>query len=85
MKKLLIFNFIILFLNCQKEDSRCGQIIQKVTQGGNYYFVLQTDDNIGSYGDIDTPSIPDDGVRQGSVTKESYERFNVGDEFCSED
>ena len=84
MKKLLLFAFIILIFNCQKEDDRCGQIIQKVIQGTNYYFVLQTDDYVRSYGDPNLPGIPDDGVRQGSVTKENYERFDVGDEYCSE-
>ena len=84
MKKLLLFAFIILIFNCQKEDDLCGQIIQKVAQGTNYYFVLQTDDYVRSYGDPNLPGIPDDGVRQGSVTKENYERFDIGDEYCSE-
>ena len=84
MKKLLLFAFFILTFNCQKEDDRCGQIIQKVAQGTSYYFVLQTDDYVRSYGDPNLPGIPDDGVRQGSVTKENYERFDVGDEYCSE-
>ena len=48
------------------------------------YFVLQTDDYVRSYGDPNLPGIPDDGVRQGSVTKENYERFDIGDEYCSE-
>jgi hypothetical protein len=46
--------------------------------------VLQTDDYVRSYGDPNLSGIPDDGVRQGSVTKENYERFDVGDEYCSE-
>jgi hypothetical protein len=73
MKKLSLFLMMLSFLNCQKEDERCGQIIQKVAQNAVYYFVLQTDENIRSYGDQNLPSIPDDGVRQGSVSKEVYE------------
>ena len=84
MKKLFLFLMMLSFLNCQKEDERCGQIIQKVAQNAVYYFVLQTDENIRSYGDQNLPSIPDDGVRQGSVSKEVYESFEVGDEYCAE-
>ena len=85
MRKLYLYAFIFLFFNCQKDENRCGQIIQKVTQGSSYYFVLQTDDYLRSYGDPDLPGIPDDGIRQGSVTKEIYDQFNVGDDYCSED
>lgn len=67
MKKLPLLIMILFFFNCQNEDERSGQIIQKVTQNAFYYFVLQTDENISSYGDQNLPSIPDDGVRQGSL------------------
>ena len=43
MKKLPLFLIMLIFFNCQNEDERCGQIIQKVTQNAVYYFVLQTD------------------------------------------
>ena len=84
MKKLVLYFFLPFFFNCQKDDERCGQIIQKVTKDNNYYFVLQTDDYINSYGDPNLPSAPDDGVRQGSVSQEIYESFKVGDDYCSE-
>ena len=84
MKKLPLFLIMLIFFNCQNEDDRCGQIIQKVTQNAVYYFVLQTDENIRSFGDQNLPSIPDDGVRKGSVSKEVYESFEVGDEYCAE-
>lgn len=35
---------MFVFFNCQKEEQRCGQIIQKVNQNDSYYFVLQTDE-----------------------------------------
>ena len=84
MKKLPLLLMMLIFFNCQNEDERCGQIIQKVTQNAIYFFVLQTDENISTYGDPNLPSIPDDGVRQGSVSKEVYESFEVGDEYCAE-
>ena len=85
MEKLPLYAFLVLFFNCQKDVDRCGQIIQKLDQGGSYYFVLQADDYIRSYGDPDLPGIPDDGIRQGKVTKEIYDQFNIGDDYCSED
>lgn len=83
MKKLPLLIMMLIFFNCQNEYERCGQIIQKVTQNAVYYFVLQTDENISSYGDQNLLSIPDDGVRQGSVSKEVYKSFEVGDKYCA--
>jgi hypothetical protein len=84
MKTLFTLFLLLLFLNCQKEEERCGQIIQKVTQDSIYYFILQTDDFTSLYGNPNMPGIPDDGIRQGSVSKEVYESFEVGEEYCSE-
>lgn len=85
MKRLFFFILMFALSNCQKEDDRCGQIIQKVTQNSVYYFILQTDDYQNRYTDPDLPGIPDDGVRQGSVSKENYDSFQVGEDYCSED
>ena len=29
-------------------------------------------------------ALPDNGVRQGTVSKEIYDSFEIGDEYCSE-
>ena len=79
---LLLFFF---FCQCNTDTEKCGQIIQKVVQGSTYLFVLQTDDYNTSYADQDLPGIPDDGVRQGAVSKEIYDAFEVGDEYCAAD
>ena len=71
-------------MNCQKSDERCGIIIQKIEINKILYFVLQTDEYINYYNNPNQPNLPDDGVRQGVVSKEVYENFDVGEEYCSE-
>ena len=83
-KELLILIILILFIKCQKSDERCGIIIQKVEIQTTLYFVLQTDEYINYYNNPGQPNLPDDGVRQGIVTKETYDNFKVGEEYCSE-
>ncbi len=84
MCRLIILGILILFTNCQKSDERCGIIIQKVEINTKLYFVLQTDEYINYYNNPNQPNLPDDGVRQGIVTKETYDKFEVGEEYCSE-
>ena len=67
MKKPALLLLFFFFCQCNTDTEKCGQIIQKVVQGSTYLFVLQTDENISSYGNQNLPSIPDDGVRQGSL------------------
>jgi hypothetical protein len=45
---------------------------------------LQTDEYINYYNNPGQPNLPDGGVRQGLVTKETYDNFEVGEEYCSE-
>ena len=74
----------LLFFACQASEERCGTIIQKVEIENRFYFVLQTDEYINYYNTPSQPNLPDDGVRQGIVSKEIYDNFKVGDEYCSE-
>lgn len=82
---LIYLLFILFFITCQRSNERCGQIVQKVSQNNVYYFILQTDDYANSYGDPELPIIPDDGIRQGSISKETYEAFNIGEDYCALD
>ena len=74
----------LLFFACQASEKRCVTIIQKVERENRFYFVLQTDEYINYYNTPSQPNLPDDGVRQGIVSKEIYDNFKVGDEYCSE-
>jgi len=84
MKNLLFFILTLSLFTCQKNDNRCGQIIQKIERENSFYFVLQTDEYINYYNTPESPTIPEDGVRQGNVSKEAYDSFSLGDEYCSE-
>ncbi|MBT7653796.1 MAG: hypothetical protein HN562_01525 [Flavobacteriaceae bacterium] len=85
MRKLILFGIILILYSCQNDDEKCGQIIQKAINNSIYYFIIQTDnDSNNNYYDENSPGIPDDGIRQGSVSEEIYNSFEIGDEYCSE-
>ncbi len=84
MKKGIILVLGLGFIQCQKENDKCGQIIQKVNREGIYYFVLQTDENVHYYSTPNNFNIPDDGIRQGIVSKETYDSYAVGNNYCTD-
>ena len=84
MRKLILFGISLILSSCQNKDEKCGQIIQKAINNSTYYFIIQTDNDSNNYYDDNSPGIPDDGIRQGSVSEEIYNSFKIGDEYCSE-
>ena len=84
MRKLILFGISLILSSCQNNDEKCGQIIQKAINNSIYYFIIQTDNDSNNYYDENSPGIPDDGIRQGSVSEEIYNSFKIGDEYCSE-
>ena len=84
MQKFLFFGVFLTLLGCQASDERCGTIIQKVERDNTFYFVLQTDEYINYYNTPNQPNLPDDGVRQGIVSKEVFDDYEVGETYCSE-
>jgi hypothetical protein len=84
MRKLILFGIILILSSCQNNNEKCGQIIQKAINNSIYYFIIQTDNDSNNYYDENSPGIPDDGIRQGSVSEEIYNSFKIGDEYCSE-
>ena len=83
MGKFILFGISLILSSCQNNDEKCGQIIQKAINNSTYYFIIQTD-NDSNYYDENSTGIPDDGIRQGSVSEEIYNSFKIGDEYCSE-
>tara|TARA_B100000767_G_C19746357_1_gene528720 strand:+ start:1797 stop:2054 length:258 start_codon:yes stop_codon:yes gene_type:complete len=84
MRKLILLGISLILCSCQNNDEKCGQIIQKAINNSVYYFIIQTDNDSNNYYDENSPGIPDDGIRQGSVSEEIYNSFEIGDEYCSE-
>ena len=84
MRKLILFGICLILSSCQNNNEKCGQIIQKAINNSIYYFIIQTDNDSNNYYDENSPRIPDDGIRQGSVSEEIYNSFKIGDEYCSE-
>ena len=77
-KKKIILITYLFFISCDTSNE-CGDIIDKYTTlTGKYYFTLvnrsgaQTSSNIGGAGG------------EAEVTKEVYDSFNIGDEYCLE-
>ena len=84
MRKLILFGICLILSSCQNNNEKCGQIVQKAINNSTYYFIIQTDNDSNNYYDENSPGIPDDGIRQGSVSEEIYNSFKIGDEYCSE-
>ena len=79
MKKFLLPILFVLFFSCDKIDE-CGNITQKYTLNGKYYFVIIVDS--GSSGGVDENPGGGVGYADAEVNLETYNSFNVGDEFC---
>ena len=72
MKKFLFIS-LLLILSCNDND--CGDIVDKYVTDGKYFFTL-----VSSSG---SPSNENsEGGGQAEVTREVYESFGVGDEYC---
>ena len=70
MKTFLIFFILFIFFCASQKD--CGDIAQKFIVDGIYYFALTAfgGDDLGDiYGDVE-------------VSKEVYNSFNIGEQYC---
>tara|TARA_S200000501_G_scaffold351872_1_gene370190 strand:- start:334 stop:552 length:219 start_codon:yes stop_codon:yes gene_type:complete len=70
MKKKI---FISLFLLLSCNDNDCGDIVDKYERDGKYFFTLISgiSNNNNS-----------EGGGQAEVSRETYESFNIGEEYC---
>ena len=70
MKKIF---FISLFLILSCNDNDCGDIVDKYERDGKYFFTLirGISNNNNS-----------EGGGQAEVSKETYDTFDIGEEYC---
>ena len=75
MKKFIVLILLIIVSFSCSTNKNCGDIVTKFIQDGKYYFALTAfggDDNSGDiYGDVE-------------VSKEIYDSFAIGDQYCIE-
>ncbi|MDC1081018.1 hypothetical protein OAQ15_02810 [Flavobacteriaceae bacterium] len=84
-KKYFFLFFIILSsIHCSSDTSLCGEIIDKQEINGKYYFIFNANSGIYNTNSISNNSyIPDDSV-SGEVSSADYNKFSIGEEYCSE-
>ena len=75
--KLFITVLFFLFISCG-DDRDCGEIVQKFTQDGKYYFAMI------AFGGSSSSDDPSGGNVYGDteVTFETYNNYNIGEEYC---
>jgi hypothetical protein len=75
--KFLFTVLLFLLISCG-DDRDCGEIVQKFTQDGKYYFAMI------AFGGSSSSDDPSGGNVYGDteVTLETYNSHNIGEEYC---
>ena len=75
------FFFALLFTQCKPQE-KCGEIYDKVSQNGRYFFILDANYSFDVSTQNDpTGSLPDNRL-SGEVNRRTYNQFSIGDEYC---
>ena len=83
MKKASIFFCLSFLLIGCVEDERCGDIIDKISQDGRYFFIFDPNSNLNltaNSNDIEG-RLPDNQL-SGEVSQASFNQFSIGEEYC---
>lgn len=75
----LLFSFA--FLSCKSEE-KCGEIYDKITRNGRYFFVLDPTFSLDVSTANDNASFLPDNRVSGEVSQSVYEQFSIGEEYC---
>lgn len=78
---LLLIGVLLFFVLCKPEE-KCGEIYDKVTQEGRYFFILDANYSIDVSTQNDPMGFLPDNRLSGEVTQEVYNQFSIGDEYC---
>ena len=82
MRMLLLFTgALFLFSHCTTPE-RCGEIYDKITRDGRYFFILDANYSIDVSTNNDNASFLPDNRLSGEVSQSIYESRNIGEEYC---
>ena len=76
--KFLFPVLFFLFISCG-DDRNCGEIVQKFTENGKYYFAMIA---FGGSSSNSEDHSGGDVFGDAEVTLDVYNSFNIGDEYC---
>jgi hypothetical protein len=81
--KIIFLVFAFTLISCEKDD-KCGVIIDKVIIENRYYFIFDSDDfnQFGGTGVNETLYYVPDNRSSGEVTRNVYNKFSIGEEYC---
>ena len=69
----LFLSLILLFIFSCGQDKSCGKIVRKYILNGEYFFAMKA---------FGGDSESDDILGDAEVSKETYDAFDIGDEYC---
>jgi len=80
-KQLFILGLLCVFTHCSKPE-RCGEIYDKITRDGRYFFILDSNYSIDVSTNNDNASFLPDNRLSGEVSKSVYDNHAIGEEYC---
>jgi hypothetical protein len=78
---LSLILLLYLVSHCTTPE-RCGDIYDKVSRDGRYFFILDAKYSLDVSTDNDIASFLPDNRLSGEVTKSVYDAFSIGEEYC---
>ena len=82
-KILTLFVLFNLLFGCD-EDRDCIIILEKTTFDSKYYFLFENEDIFSNNNNNNNLlEYSPDKYSSGEVNFETYQKFNVGDEYCN--
>ena len=79
----MFFSVFLMFVFIQcKPQEKCGEIYDKVTQNGRYFFILDANYSFDVSTQNDPTGFLPDNQLSGEVNRATYNQFSIGDEYC---
>ena len=79
----MFFSVLLMFLFAQcKPQEKCGEIYDKLTQNGRYFFILDANYSFDVSTQNDPTGFLPDNRLSGEVNRATYNQFSIGDEYC---